>query len=73
MKNMEVEIKTPYIKLGDLLKFSGYVVMGSEAKMLILQGDVKVNGEVCTMRGKKIVSGDIVTIDETTINVKNQI
>lgn len=57
-----VKIKTEYIKLDQLLKFAGAVAIGSEAKEIILDGEVKVNGEVCTMRGKKIRVGDTVTV-----------
>lgn len=53
-------IHTEYIKLDQLLKFSGIASTGSEAKALILDGKVKVNGEVCLMRGKKIRQGDTV-------------
>ena len=50
---IEVSIKTEFIKLDQLLKFSGLCDTGGFAKEIILQGEVKVNGEVCTMRGKK--------------------
>ncbi len=55
---IEVSIKTEFIKLDQLLKFSGLCDTGGFAKELIQQGEVKVNGEICTMRGKKIRSGD---------------
>lgn len=63
----EVKITTEFIKLDQLLKFSGVVAIGSEAKELISAGNVKVNGEVCTMRGKKIRPGDIVNINNKDI------
>lgn len=66
----EVNITTEFIKLDQLLKFSGAVAIGSEAKEIISSGNVKVNGEVCTMRGKKIRSGDIVTVYDKDITVK---
>ena len=53
-----IEITTEFIKLQDLLKFASLVSTGGEAKQLILDGQVKVNGEVCTMRGKKLYPGD---------------
>lgn len=56
----KITIHTEYIKLDQLLKFSGIASTGSEAKALILDGKVKVNGEVCLMRGKKIRQGDTV-------------
>ena len=47
-------MRTEYIKLDSLLKFAALVGTGGEAKLVIAEGMVKVNGEVCTMRGKKI-------------------
>ena len=64
-----VKITTEFIKLDQLLKFAGAVSIGSEAKEIILSGQVLVNGEVCTMRGKKIRTGDIVSIDGQEIEV----
>ena len=58
----KIAIKTEFIKLDQLLKFSGVADIGSEAKQMVLDGIVKVNGEVCTMRGKKIRPGDLVEI-----------
>ena len=61
-KNAVVEtplwIHTEFIKLQDALKYANVVYSGGEAKQLILDGQVTVNGEVCTMRGKKLRSGD---------------
>ena len=67
---IETQIKTEYIKLDQLLKFSGLCDTGGFAKELIQQGEVMVNGEVCTMRGKKIRSGDTVSAGEYTVVVK---
>lgn len=67
---IEVEIKTEYIKLDSLLKFSGLCDTGGIAKELIQQGEVKVNGEVCTMRGKKIRSSDEVELGGKKVRVK---
>ena len=53
-----VEISTEFIKLQDALKYANLVYSGGEAKTLIQEGQVKVNGEVCTMRGKKLRDGD---------------
>lgn len=53
-----IKIETPFIKLQDLLKFAGAVETGGEAKIRIQEGEVKVNGQVCTMRGKKLYPGD---------------
>lgn len=58
MREETVQITTEYIKLQDLLKFSGAAETGGEAKEAIQAGEVSVNGEVCTMRGKKLRPGD---------------
>ena len=63
MQTEKVKIKTEFIKLDQLLKFSGIAESGADAKDMILDGIVSVNGEVCTMRGKKIRSGDEVLLD----------
>ena len=55
---VRVEITTEFIKLQDALKFANVVYSGGEAKTVILDGMVKVNGEICTMRGKKLRPGD---------------
>ena len=58
-----VTIQTEFIKLESFLKFCGACGTGGEAKMASAEGDVLVNGEVCTMRGKKLYAGDTVTLD----------
>ncbi len=55
---MNVKISTEFIKLDQLLKYAGISLSGADAKELILSGVVCVNGEVCTMRGKKMRPGD---------------
>lgn len=65
-----VKIHTEYIKLDDLLKFAGILGSGGQAKAVILDGLVKVNGEVCTMRGKKLRGGEIVEFDRFKIKVE---
>ena len=62
MEQHTISITTEFIKLDALLKFSNVVSTGGEAKTLIQEGEVSVNGEVCTMRGKKIRPGDRVEI-----------
>ena len=62
-------IHTEYIKLDSLLKLAGLVETGGEAKLLIQGGQVQVNGEVCTMRGKKLRAGDTVTLDGRTVAI----
>lgn len=64
MESIKVPINTEYIKLQQLIKLSGIVGQGSDAKMLIADGIVKVNGEIALERGKKIRVGDIVIIDD---------
>lgn len=63
-KQKEVNITSEFIKLDSLLKFAGIVETGGIGKEIILEERIKVNGEVCTMRGKKIRLGDKVQIDE---------
>jgi ribosome-associated protein len=65
MANMlkEVFINPPFIKLEQFLKFAGIVSTGGQAKNVILDGLVKVNGEVCLMRGKKLLGDEIVSFD----------
>ena len=55
-----ITITTEFIKLQDLLKFANLVSSGGEAKERVQAGEVTVNGEVCTMQGKKIRPGDVV-------------
>lgn len=66
---MTVTIHTEWIKLQDFLKFCGAVQTGGEAKLLIRDGAVSVNDEVCTMRGKKLYGGETVSLDGKTWQV----
>ena len=66
---MEVKIQTEFIKLDSFLKFCGAESLGSEAKMYVLDELVKVNGEICTQRGKKLYRGDIVEFNGETFKV----
>ena len=61
-----IQITTEFIKLQDLLKFAGAVETGGDAKRIIQESRVSVNGEVCTMRGKKLRPGDRACIDGET-------
>lgn len=71
MKNMEkIRIETEFIKLDSLLKFAALVGTGGEAKYVISEGMVSVNGEICTMRGKKIYPGDKVSFDQFQLEVE---
>lgn len=58
-----IKIETPFIRLDALLKFSGAVETGGEAKLAIQGGEVKVNGQVCAIRGKKLYPGDRAELD----------
>lgn len=62
----KILIHTEFIKLDALLKYAGLCETGGEAKELVQNGAVKVNGEVCTMRGKKMRPGDTAIIDGET-------
>ena len=70
MKEQNVKITTEFIKLEAVLKFASVCSTGGEAKKLIQDGLVKVNGEVCTMRGKKIRPGDVVELGENKLTVE---
>ena len=74
MNSRTVEIKTEFIKLDALLKWSNLVQSGGMAKDMIQNGHVCLNGEVCKMRGKKIRTGDCVTVSQNgemvMLNVK---
>lgn len=67
MKETAVSITTEYIKLDALLKFAGAVETGGEAKQIIQEGGVLVNDEPCTMRGKKLRTGDRVELNGVRI------
>lgn len=65
-----VTISTPFIRLDALLKFKGEAETGGQAKQMIQDGLVKVNGEICTARGKKIKHGDVVVIHGTDYTIQ---
>ncbi len=65
-----ITIHTEFIKLDALLKYAAAVGTGGEAKTVIAEGLVTVNGEVCTMRGKKIRPGDKVCFDHFELDVQ---
>lgn len=66
---MTVEIHTEFIKLEALLKLSGLCETGGEAKNVIRAGEVKVDGEVCTQRGRKMRPGMTAEFDGNTLEV----
>ncbi|MCQ2406938.1 MAG: RNA-binding S4 domain-containing protein [Oscillospiraceae bacterium] len=69
MEQINITIKTPFIKLEQLLKLAGLTDTGGFAKQIIQDGAVSVNGEICTMRGKKIRGGDTVTVENYQVHV----
>lgn len=69
MQTLKLREKDEYIKLGQAIKAVGFVESGVDAKDVIQQGMVEVNGEVCTMRGKKCVDGDIISFDGQTLKI----
>ncbi|QSX05180.1 RNA-binding S4 domain-containing protein [Sedimentibacter sp. zth1] len=68
----KIKISTEFIRLDQLLKFASIVESGGIAKMVIIDGLVKVNGEICTQRGKKIRHNDIVEFDNSKIIVSDE-
>ncbi len=64
-----IKLKEEYIKLGQALKAAGLVESGVDAKFVVQDGLVKVNGQVETQRGKKLVEGDIVEYDGNSIKI----
>jgi ribosome-associated protein len=65
-----IKLKDEYIKLGQALKAAGLVSSGVEAKIVILDGLVDVNGEVETRRGRKLYDGDVVSFEGETIQIE---
>ena len=65
----KVSIRGEYIRLDDLLKHTGAVTTGGHAKVVIQNGEVKVDGEICTMRGKKIRQGNRIEYDKNCFEI----
>lgn len=65
-----IHLREDYIKLGQALKAAGLVESGVDAKLVIQDGEVRVNGQVETQRGKKLVAGDVVEFDGKTIKIE---
>ncbi len=63
METKKIEVITEYIKLDSFLKLSGASLTGGSAKEMVQKGEILVNGEVCTMRGKKLRNGDTVQVN----------
>lgn len=70
MEHIKIKIDTEYIKLDSLLKLSALIDSGGIAKEIIQEGQVLVNGEICTQRGKKIRPGDKVQLDQYLIEIE---
>ena len=70
MKQETIAIQTPFIRLDQLLKLSGFCDTGGQAKEVVLEGQAKVNGEICLQRGKKIYPGDrVLLLDRLELEV----
>lgn len=72
MKQMQVTIRTEFIRMDALLKLAGLVMTGGEAKAVIQGGEVTFNGKTCLMRGKKVREGDKVAFDGTEVEVVSE-
>ena len=68
---MKITLKDEFIKLGQALKAAGLVESGAEAKEVIQEGKVLVNGEVESRRGKKLYAGDLVTFNGDEIKIED--
>lgn len=65
-----IKIDTEFIKLGQLLKMAGLVESGAHAKIMVVNGDVKLNGSVEMQRGKKVYKGDVIEINGHSFRVE---
>jgi ribosome-associated protein len=66
----KIKLRDEFIKLGQALKAANLVESGVDAKYEILEGHVKVNGEVCTMRGKKLYGGDLIEFEGNQVLIE---
>lgn len=71
MEQLKIKIKEDFIRLDSALKLASVVLTGGHAKLVIQDGLVKVNGEVCLMRGKKLYLGDKAEFEGKEIIVEN--
>ena len=69
MEDLSITIKDDFIKLGQAMKLAGIVGSGVDAKFLIQDGQVKLNGETELQRGKKLYNGDVVSFNGETIQI----
>lgn len=70
MFKKELSINEEFIRLDSALKLAGFVSTGGHAKIVIQDGEVKVNGQICTMRGKKLRSGDTAEFEGNSLVIK---
>ncbi len=70
MRTEKIKIDSEFIKLQDLLKLGGAAQTGGIAKVIVQNGEVTVNGEICTMRGKKMRKGDAAVFEDLTLIVE---
>ncbi|NMP38404.1 MAG: RNA-binding S4 domain-containing protein [Clostridiales bacterium] len=68
-KTVKIPLSDEYIRLDDLLKTAGAVNTGGHAKIVIQDGEVKLNGEICTQRGKKLRAGDVAEFESVIYEV----
>lgn len=71
-ENGKITIRTDFIRLDALLKFEGLAETGGHAKIIIQDGEVKVNNEICTARGKKIKENDVVTVGNVDYTIEKE-
>ncbi len=69
MESNKISIKEDFIRLDSAMKLADMVVTGGHAKIVIQEGEVKVNGEVCTMRGKKLHKGDKIEFEGILVEI----
>ncbi|HAU84874.1 MAG TPA: RNA-binding protein [Lachnospiraceae bacterium] len=67
-----ISIRDEFIKLGQALKLAGLVSNGVDAKIVIQDGEVKLNGEVETRRGKKVYNGDVIEFNGSQVKIVNE-
>ena len=67
-----VSIRDEFIKLGQAIKLAGLVSNGVDAKIVIQDGEVKLNGEVETRRGKKVYNGDVIEFNGSQVKIVNE-
>lgn len=69
LEQHEIEIRTEFIRLDQLLKYCGLAETGGHAKEIVAEGVVYLNGEQCLMRGKKIRTGDVIQVDQYELHI----